>query len=142
MDRTAEAQWNGDLRAGSGTIRLGSGVFEGPYSFTTRFEAATGTNPEELLGAAHAGCYSMALAFSLAKAGHPARSIATSAIVHLSKVGEGLGITGIDLVTHGSVPGIVEEEFQRHAAEAKVNCIISKALETVPITLTATLVAG
>jgi osmotically inducible protein OsmC len=142
MDRQASATWRGDLRAGSGSIRLGSGTFEGPYSFKTRFEAAPGTNPEELLGAAHAGCFSMALSLFLTKAGHPPRSIETSAVVHLNKVGEGFGITGIDLVTRGEVPGLSDAEFQRLANEAKVNCIISKALADFPVTLTATLVSS
>jgi osmotically inducible protein OsmC len=142
MDRKANAKWRGDLRAGSGSIRLGSGMFEGPYSFKTRFEAAPGTNPEELLGAAHAGCFSMALALGLTKAGHPPRSIETSAVVHLNKVGEGFGITGIDLGTRGEVPGLSEGEFQRLANEAKVNCIISKALADFPVSLTATLISS
>jgi lipoyl-dependent peroxiredoxin len=142
MDRTAYAKWNGDLRSGTGTVRLGSGAFEGPYSFKTRFEGAPGTNPEELLGAAHAGCFTMALSLFLTKAGHPPRSLETSAVVHLDKVGEGFGITGIDLTTRGEVPGVAEAEFQRMALEAKVNCIVSKALAAVPMTLKATLVPG
>lgn len=139
MNRTASARWSGDLRTGSGSIRLGSGAFEGPYSFTTRFESAPGTNPEELLGAAHAGCFTMALSLGLTKAGHPPRSLDTSAVVHLDKVGEGFGITAIDLVTAGDVPGLSEPEFQRLAQDAKVNCIVSKALAGVPMTLVATL---
>lgn len=139
MDRTASAKWNGDLRSGSGTIRLGSGAFEGPYSFATRFEAAPGTSPEELLGAAHAGCFTMALSLGLTNAGHPPRSLETSAVVHLNKVGEGFGITAIDLTTHGDVPGVSEADFQRQALDAKVNCIISKALAGVPMALIATL---
>lgn len=142
MEQKASAKWSGDLRSGSGSIRLGSGAFEGPYSFKTRFEGAPGTNPEELLGAAHAGCFTMALSFGLTKAGHPPKSIDTTAIVHLNKVGEGFGITGIDLVTRGEVPGLSEAEFQRLATEAKVNCIVSKALVSVPMTLAATFVAG
>ena len=142
MDRTASAKWSGDLRAGSGTIRLGSGAFEGPYSFKTRFEGAPGTNPEELLGAAHAGCFTMALSLGLTKAGHPPRTLETSAVVHLTKVGEGFSITGIDLTTRGDVPGLTEAEFQRLALDAKVNCIVSKALASVPMNLTASLAAG
>jgi osmotically inducible protein OsmC len=138
MNRTADAQWQGDLRSGQGSLRLGSGAFEGAYSFGTRFEGAPGTNPEELLGAAHAGCFSMALALFLTQAGHPPTSIATRATVHLEKVGEGLSITGIDLVTTGVVPGLAAADFQRHADEAKRNCIVSRAL-AVPITLHATL---
>ena len=105
MDRKAEARWEGNLREGRGTIRLGSGAFEGPYSIGTRFEAAAGTNPEELLGAAHAGCFTMALSLMLTKAGHPPTSLETTATVHFDKVGEGFSITGIDLVTRGTVPG-------------------------------------
>jgi osmotically inducible protein OsmC len=138
MNRTADAQWQGDLRSGQGTLRLGSGAFEGAYSFGTRFEGAPGTNPEELLGAAHAGCFSMALSLFLTQAGHPPTSIATRATVHLEKVEEGLSITGIDLVTTGVVPGLGAADFQRHADEAKRNCIVSRAL-AVPITLHATL---
>lgn len=138
MDRKAEARWEGDLRGGRGKITLGSGAFEGSYSFGTRFEGAPGTNPEELLGAAHAGCFSMALSLFLGNAGHPPTKIETTATVHLNKVGEGFSITGIDLATRGLVPGISAAEFQRMAEDAKANCIVSKAL-AVPITLAATL---
>jgi osmotically inducible protein OsmC len=138
MDRKAEARWEGDLRGGRGRIKLGSGAFEGNYSFGTRFEGAPGTNPEELLGAAHAGCFSMALSLFLGNAGHPPTKIETAATVHLNKVGDGFSITGIDLATRGLVPGISAAEFQRMAEDAKANCIVSKAL-AVPITLTATL---
>jgi lipoyl-dependent peroxiredoxin len=142
IERRADARWEGDLREGRGTMRLGSGAFEGKYSFGTRFEGAPGTNPEELIGAAHAGCYSMALANALAKAGHKPRSIETSAVVHLDKVEAGFGITTIDLSTRGQVPGIAEAEFQRFAEDAKKNCIVSRALAGVTIRLTATLTAG
>src|SRR6059036_3650907 len=128
MAQTAHAHWEGDLKNGKGTIGLGSGAFEGPYSFKSRFEGAPGTNPEELLGAAHAGCFTMALSLGLTQAGHPPRSLETSAVVHLSKVGEGFGITGIDLTTRGDVPGLPEAEFQRLALDAKINCIVSRAL--------------
>ena len=138
MDRKAEVRWEGDLRGGRGQIKLGSGAFEGSYSFGTRFEGAPGTNPEELLGAAHAGCFSMALSLFLGNAGHTPTKIENAATVHLNKVGEGFAITGIDLATRGLVPGISAAEFQRMAEDAKANCIVSKAL-AVPITLTATL---
>lgn len=141
MDRTAKAKWEGDLKSGRGNIRLGSGAFEGAYSFATRFESAPGTNPEELLGAAHAGCFSMALSLGLTMAGKPPKSIDTTATVHLGKVGEGFAITGIDLVTRGVVTGVSEAEFKRLAEETKVNCIISKAL-AVPMRLEATLAQG
>ncbi len=142
MDRTAEARWTGDLKSGKGSIRVGSGAFEGPYSFTSRFEGGSGTNPEELLGAAHAGCFSMALSLALSLAGHTPTSVTTTATVHLRKVGEGFGITGIDLVTRGVVPGIAAAEFQRLAEATKTGCIISKALSAVPMTLDARLLAG
>lgn len=138
MVRTASARWEGNLREGKGSMRLGSGAFEGAYSFGSRFESGTGTNPEELLGAAHAGCFSMALSLGLTTAGHPPASIETSAEVHLGKVGEKLTITGIDLVTVGRVPGITAEEFERHAQDAKRNCIVSRAL-SVAINLSAKL---
>jgi osmotically inducible protein OsmC len=138
MNRTADARWEGDLRSGKGTMRLGSGAFEGKYSFGTRFEGAPGTNPEELIGAAHAGCFSMALSLGLTQAGTPPTSIETRATVHLAKVGDGLSITGIDLVTKGVVPGLSAADFQRCAEDAKRNCIVSRAL-SVPITLQATL---
>lgn len=142
MDRKAEASWAGDLKSGRGNIRLGSGAFEGPYSFVSRFESGGGTNPEELLGAAHAGCFSMALSLALTLAGHVPTSVTTTATVHLSKVGAGFGITGIDLVTRGVVPGVSAADFQRLAEETKVNCIISKALAAVPMKLDAQLVTG
>jgi osmotically inducible protein OsmC len=139
IDRKADARWEGNLREGRGTVRLGGGAFEGGYSFGTRFEASPGTNPEELLGAAHAACFSMALALMLTKAGHPPKSIETTATVHLDKVGEGFAVTGIDLTTKGQVAGQTPAEFQRLAEDAKQNCIISKALASVPIRLSSTL---
>ena len=138
MLRSATAHWAGDLTSGKGAIKLGSGAFEGPYSFTTRFEGAPGTNPEELLGAAHAGCFTMALSLFLTTAGHPPSSLDTKAVVHLDKVGEGFSITGIDLETRGVVPGLSAAEFQKHAETAKAGCIVSRAL-SIPMTLKATL---
>jgi osmotically inducible protein OsmC len=139
ITRKADARWEGELKTGSGTIRLGSGAFEGKYSFGTRFEGAPGTNPEELLGAAHAGCFSMALNLALTKAGHTPKSIATTAEVHMDKVGAGMGITGITLTTVGDVPGIKAEEFQALAEETRTGCILSRALAAVPISLKASL---
>jgi len=138
MQRTATAHWEGDLRSGNGSMRLGSGAFEGPFSFKTRFEGAPGTNPEELLGAAHAGCFSMALSHGMAQAGKPPTSVDTKAVVTL----EGVTITKIELATRAVVPGLSAAEFQTFAEDAKANCIVSKALAAVPITLQATLVAG
>ncbi len=140
MIRTSKAQWNGSLKEGSGTVALGSGAFEGAYSFPSRFENGTGTNPEELIAAAHAGCFSMALSAGLGKAGITVTRVSTEAKVHLEKVGEGFGITRIDLVTEAEVPGIDDATFQEHAQGAKKNCPISKALSAVEITLDAKLV--
>jgi len=139
MDRKAEARWNGGLKDGNGTVKLGSGAFDGPYSFTSRFENGTGTNPEELLGAAHAGCFSMALGAALERGGHPATSITTKATVHLTKGDAGFSISGIDLVTRGVVPGLSEADFQKAAQDAKTGCIVSRALSAVPMTLDAKL---
>ena len=140
MVRTSKAQWNGSLKDGSGTVSLGSGAYDGQYSFSSRFESGTGTNPEELLAAAHAGCFSMALSAGLGKAGYTATRISSEAKVHLEKVGEGFGITRIELVTEGDVPGIDEATFLEHAENAKKGCPVSKALSAVEITLTAKLV--
>jgi osmotically inducible protein OsmC len=141
INRTANAKWEGDLKSGKGSIKLGSGAFEGKYSFGTRFEDAAGTNPEELIGAAHAGCFTMALSHALAGAGHVPTSVETTATVHLDKVGDGMSITGIDLVTAGRVAGLSAAEFQRFAEDAKANCIVSRALAAVPMTVAATLLA-
>ena len=137
--RTASAVWEGTLREGKGTVKLGSGAFEGPYSFVSRFEEGTGTNPEELVGAAHAGCFSMALAAGLTKAGHNPTRISTNANVSLEKVGEGFKITTIELNTEGEVPGINEATFLEFAETAKKNCPVSQALAGVEIKLNATL---
>ncbi|MGH9869919.1 MAG: OsmC family protein [Candidatus Polarisedimenticolia bacterium] len=137
--RQAKAQWEGDLKDGRGNMKLGSGAWEGPFSFTSRMENGSGTNPEELIGAAHAGCYSMALSSTLTKAGHKPRRIQTSAQVHFDKVGDGFGITRIQLTTEGSVPGINEQDFMRLAEEAKNTCVVSRALKGVPIELQASL---
>lgn len=139
MKRTADARWNGGLVDGKGAMRLGSGAYEGKYSFGSRFEEAPGTNPEELIAAAHAGCFSMALSAALGKEGHDPQSVETSAAVHLEKQGAGFAITRIELVTRGVVPGISEEEFVRFAEDAKVNCPVSQALKAVPVELDAAL---
>lgn len=138
MDRTASARWAGDLKSGNGNIKTGSGAFEGAYSFTTRFEGTKGTNPEELLGAAHAGCFSMALAHAMSLAGHKVTSVDTKATVHLDKVGDGMSITGVDLETKGVVPGLSAAEFEKFAEQTKSGCIVSRAL-SVPMTVKATL---
>ncbi|MFN0179926.1 MAG: OsmC family protein [Gemmatimonadales bacterium] len=141
MQRTASAQWSGDLKSGKGSLKVGSGAFEGPYSFQSRFETGGGTNPEELLGAAHAGCFSMALAVALSNAGHVPTSIETTATVTAEKTDAGFAITRIDLATKGRVPGVSAADFQRMAEATKVGCIVSKALSAVPMRLTAELVA-
>lgn len=130
--RTAHAQWNGDLMSGKGTMAFGSGAFEGAYSFASRFESGPGTNPEELIAAAHAGCFSMALAEILADASFPPESVRTTARVHIDKTDTGFAITRIDLATEASVPGIDNAAFQQHAQAAKKGCPVSKALASVP----------
>jgi len=137
--RKASAVWNGGLRDGNGSMKLQSGAYEGKYSFASRFEEAGGTNPEELIAAAHSGCFSMALSAALGKAGFTPKSINTDASVTLEKVGEGFGITRIDLKTVASVPDIDEAKFREIAQAAKENCPVSKALKAVEITLDARL---
>ncbi len=139
IERTANAQWNGDLKGGNGSLRLGSGAFEGKYSFGTRFEGAPGTNPEELLGAAHAACFSMALANTLASAGHAVKSVRTTAQVRMEKVDGRNTIVGIALTTEGEVPGLSADEFAKQADATKSGCIVSRALSAVPMTVHATL---
>ena len=129
--RTAEARWDGTLQEGNGTMRMASGAYEGPYSFQSRFKEGDGTNPEELIAAAHAGCFSMALSGELGRAGHSAESVETTAILHLDKVEEGFGITRIELETRARVPGVSEEEFQQAAEGAKKGCPVSRALAAV-----------
>lgn len=137
--RTSDAEWNGTLREGTGTMRFGGGAFEGPYNFGSRFEEGEGTNPEELIAAAHAGCYSMALSGDLGKAGHTPTSVRTTANVHVKKGDAGFSITLIELATEAVVPGIDAEEFQKIAEGTKAGCPVSRALASVPIELTATL---
>jgi osmotically inducible protein OsmC len=137
--RNAEARWEGKIQEGKGTMKLGSGAFEGSYSFQSRFEDGPGTNPEELIGAAHAGCFSMALSLLLGKAGYDPKQIETKAKVHIEKAGEGFKITKIDLETEAQVPEMDENEFQQKADEAKQGCPVSQALAGVDITLNAAL---
>src|ERR1700693_519143 len=137
--RTAEARWQRSLQDGSGTMRLGSGAFEGSYSFKSRMEDGPGTNPEELIGAAHAGCFSMAFANGLTQAGHKPQEIRHKASVHFDQGGPS---ARIELATEGNVPGIDEATFKRLAEDAKKNCPVSKALAATPITLSATLKSG
>ncbi len=137
--RTADAQWEGSLEDGKGTMRFSA--FEGPYSFSSRFEGGPGTNPEELIAAAHAGCFSMALAGGLTRAGHVPDSVRTTAKVHIDRGESGFKITRIELSCEARVPGVDEKVFQETAEAAKKGCPVSQALEAVPIELTARLVA-
>lgn len=138
--RNAHAEWNGDLLSGSGRMNFGSGAFEGAYSFSSRFENGSGTNPEELIAAAHAGCFSMAFSADLAAAGHKPVSVKTDAGVYIEKTGGGFSITRIELRTIADVPGIDNADFQKIAEGAKKNCPVSRALAAVEIDLEAKLV--
>ncbi len=138
--RNSEAVWEGDLKGGKGSIKLGSGAYQGAYSFTSRFEDGGGTNPEELIAAAHAGCFSMALAHALSEVGFPPRRIHTTAKVHLTKAGDGFAIPKVELVTEADVPSIHPDGFQQHAEKAKQSCPVSKLLAAAEITLDAKLV--
>src|SRR5881275_2560449 len=128
--RSAKAQWDGTLKEGKGTMSLGSGAFQGAYSFNSRFESGTGTNPEELVGAAHAGCFSMALSAQLSEAGLMPKRIETAATVTLEKVADGFAVTAIHLDVNAIVPGADEAKFQAAANKAKEGCPISKLLNT------------
>jgi len=139
IKRTASAAWDGDLQQGKGTLRVGSGAFEGNYSFGTRMGNDPGTNPEELLGAASAGCFTMALSAALSKAGHPPKHLATSAVVHFTRDDSGFRIARIELHAEGSVPGVDEATFERIAHEAERGCPVSRALGGTPIELVAKL---
>jgi lipoyl-dependent peroxiredoxin len=134
---SSSAVWKGNLVAGSGTMKVGKGAYEGPFTRASRFESGPGTNPEELIGAAHAGCFSMFLSALLSKTGFPPTEIRTTATVHM---GDGPTITLIELQTEGDVPGCEESVFLDHAEKAKAGCPVSKALAAVPMTLAARLV--
>lgn len=138
--RSADARWEGSLQQGRGTMRLAGGAYEGPYSFSSRFEDGQGTNPEELIAAAHAGCFSMALSAALGRAGHDPVSVQTTAKVTLDKQEEGFRITRIDLVTEAEVPGIADAEFQEVADTAKRTCPVSVVLAGADIGLEAKLI--
>lgn len=137
--RTADAVWNGSLMEGAGHLTSATGALDADYNWRSRAEDGGATSPEELIAAAHAGCFSMALAHGLSQGGHAPRQIRTRAIVSFEKAGEGFGITGVRLETSGEVPGIDEIAFKRTAEGAKANCPVSKALASVPITLEARL---
>jgi osmotically inducible protein OsmC len=135
--RTARAQWDGSLQEGKGTMALGSGAFQGQYSFASRFEEGAGTNPEELIAAAHAGCYSMALTAALGRTGFNPQGVKTEARVQLHKQEAGFAITRIELDTEARVAGIDEAKFQEIADAAKKGCPVSKALAGTEIVLKA-----
>lgn len=135
--RTASARWEGSLAQGRGTMKFDA--YQGPFSFASRMEEGPGTNPEELLGAAHAGCFSMALGAALGQAGMTPNSISTQASVHFGKQGDGFAISRIELATEADVPGMENAQFQQIAQSAKANCPVSKALAGVEIELSAKL---
>jgi osmotically inducible protein OsmC len=137
IKRNANAIWEGDLIKGKGSFTVGSGALSGKYSFSTRFEEEPGTNPEELIGAAHAGCFSMALSADLSKAGYTVDEIKTEAQVSMEKKETGFEITGIKLVTMARVADIDMESFSKIASGTKENCPVSKALKAVPVQLEA-----
>ncbi len=138
--RSSTAQWEGDLKSGKGTMTVGKGAYTGPYTFASRFEEATGTNPEELIGAAHAGCFSMALSGGLSKAGHVPKSIKTRAEVHLGPdPAGGNHVSKIELFSEAEVPGIEPKQFQEIAEATRTGCPISKLLKGAEIVLKATL---
>lgn len=139
IERTSQATWKGNLKQGSGTLRLHSGLYEGPYTFATRFENAKGTNPEELIGAAHAACYSMALSHMLSEAGHVPDYVRTEAKVSLDFVSGGFRITQIALNVVAKVPSIDDAGFLTQAQKAKLGCPVSQALAATTITLAARL---
>lgn len=139
--RNASAVWEGSLKDGKGTMQMASGAYKGAYSYTSRFEEGTGTNPEELIAAAHAGCFSMALSANLGRADYIPERIATTAHLKLEKTDAGFTITAIHLETEAKVPGIDAETFQEQAEAAKANCPVSRALKAVEITLNAKLVS-
>ena len=140
ITRHSEAEWKGDLTRGQGQVKLGSGAFTGPYGFQSRFESGPGTNPEELIAAAHAGCYSMALTNALGEKGHSPQRVHTVAKVHLNQKDGGFEIPAIDLVTEAEVPGLDDATFQTIAEDAKQNCPVSKVLAGAKITLKANLI--
>jgi len=137
--RKAEAQWNGTLLEGNGHMKMATGSYDGPFTFKSRMEDGTGTNPEELIAAAHAGCFSMAFSAGLGKAGFSPKRVHTTASVHFDKVEAGFAITSIDLETEAEIPGIDETKFQEMAQGAKAGCPVSKALAGTTINLKATL---
>lgn len=140
--RRAEATWKGDLKGGEGWLKAETGAVEGTFSAASRFESGSGTNPEELLGAAHAGCFSMALSLMLGEEGYTPKGIDTKAAVTIEKEGDGFAITKIALETQADVPGIDDATFANITQKAKEGCPVSVALRAVPIELKAELVSS
>jgi osmotically inducible protein OsmC len=130
--RNGSAEWKGSIESGSGSVTVGDGVFEGPYSYQSRFAEGEGTNPEQLIAAAHAACFTMALSSVLGAAGHVPDSLRTNARVQLRNIDGAPTLTRIDLETEGQVPGIDDQQFQQHAEAAKANCPVSRALAGIP----------
>jgi osmotically inducible protein OsmC len=137
--RTASAEWKGGLKEGQGTLKLGSGAYEGPYSFRSRFQEGPGTNPEELIGAAHAACYAMALSAGLEKAGHPAERVSATSRIEFDTAGDAPTIRSSTLDVEAEVPGIDEKGFLEQAEAAQKGCPVSRALGGVEIRLNARL---
>jgi osmotically inducible protein OsmC len=137
ITRHGKAQWKGNLAKGNGSLEVGDGLWKGSYGFASRFESGDGTNPEELIGAAHAACFSMAFAHALYQAGHEPESVDTKASVKLEKTDQGFRITTIELDSSVKASGIEKSDFERIASEAKANCPVSKALAGVNIQLKA-----
>lgn len=137
--RKAQAEWKGDLKSGHGNVSTESGALFSPYAFTSRFEDGTGTNPEELIGAAHSACFAMAFSHALASAGFPPTAVKAEDKVSIEKVGDGFSITKIEITCEGWVPKIDAATFQKIAEEAKTNCPVSKALAGTKLILQATL---
>ncbi|MBI5310369.1 MAG: OsmC family peroxiredoxin [Actinobacteria bacterium] len=138
--RTGSAEWRGDLKSGDGDLTVGDGVFSGAYSFSSRFEEGEGTNPEELIAAAHAACFSMSLGNILSGHGHEVEFVRTTAAISLRQIDGKMSLAEIELTTEGKVPGITQEHFAEHAEEAKAGCPVSRALAGVPeISVSATL---
>ncbi|MBD3257752.1 OsmC family peroxiredoxin [candidate division GN15 bacterium] len=135
MTKNAQAHWEGSLKQGKGNMQVGSGSYNSEYEAASRFESGNGTNPEELIGAAHAGCYSMSLAKTLTEAGHEPKRVDTKAAVELEKSGDGFQISTITLTTEAEVPGMDENVFTKLANQARDDCVVSKALKGVTIDL-------
>jgi osmotically inducible protein OsmC len=130
--RNGSADWRGDIKNGSGTVTVGNGVFQGAYSYETRFGESAGTNPEQLIAAAQAACFTMALAAMLGAAGHVPESLRTNTVVHLRNINGAPTLVRLDIDTEGHVSGVDEQQFRRFAEDAKKNCPVARALAGIP----------